>query len=398
MDKKKAEFIEAKKAEGYIWDEVAKMFNKNYGTRVTGNALRKRYKVYKDTVEFRDPKDEGESVDTLLKTRRSAVSAQNARKNLRKSLDAQNRLRDILSELENVTKTLPKQPKVKLQKRSAKKTPMTIEALLGDVQVGKLMEDYNSEICKKRFIEYTQSLIFKIKQHQKQGYHIERIVLSMLGDMIEHSEKHHNSSRGTDCSTPEQIRLITEYLYSLVILPLSKLGIPMDVKCVTGNHENRHGGLQMYYPGREHDSWIFYNFLKMMCRETGLDNVTFDIAEGAFLTYDIYGHTVLIEHGVGVSATEAAMAGKVQRRSNQIKKHISFFRMGDKHHVARFNNDQYVINGAFFGSDVKGVEFSGIMGYHAPAAQVVFCYVPRDKKDVRTPLYDSFVIQLQHVR
>lgn len=393
MKQEQIKFVETQRALGLTWDEAAEVYTNEYNDKVTGNALRKRYKLATLPEEYNN-----DPVDTLLKQRRSQLSANEARKKLRKSLDAQNKLSDIMSELHKIAKTIPKLPKVTVKPKNTKKTKMTIEALLGDVQVGKIMDDYNSEICKKRFIEYTSSLMLKIEQHQKQGYQVERIVLAMLGDMIEHSEKHHNSARGTDCSTPEQIRLVTEYLYQLVLVPLSKLGIPIEVKCVTGNHENRHGGLQMYYPGREHDSWIFYNFLKLICKETKLDHVTFDIAEGAFLTYDIYGHTVAIEHGVGIQATEASMSAKVQRRANQLKKHISFFRMGDKHHVARFNNDQYVINGAFFGSDVKGVEFSGILGYHSAAAQVVFCYVPRNKNDVRTPLYDSFVIQLQHVK
>jgi len=393
MTENKIKFIETQRAVGLTWNETAEAFCVEFSTTVNGDQLRKRYKYHTMNDEYVD-----DGVTTMLKQRRSQVSASEARKKLRKSLDSQNKLDDIMKELRKVAKNVNKAPKVKMQKTKSTKTKMTIEALLGDIQIGKIMEDYNSDICKRRIIEYTSSLIFKIKQHQKQGYQIEKIILSMLGDMIEHSEKHHNSMRGTDVSTPDQIRLITEHLYKLVILPLAELGIPIDVKCITGNHENRHGGLQMFYPGREHESWIFYNYLEMICQEVGLKHVKFDIAVGAFLTYDIYGHTVLIEHGCGIAAKEEAMAAKVQRRSNQISKHISFFRMGDKHHIARFNNDQYVINGAFFGADVKGVEYSGILGYHSAAAQAVFCYVPRAKNDVRTPIYDSFVIQLQHIK
>lgn len=386
------QFIEKCRAEGKTWKEVAKLYEQEYGESLTGNAIQKRYAARTDADgKIMDSKD-------LAKILRSQVAARKANKEKKKALEAQILLEDVLRELKKIPLNLKKVTLPKPKKSSKITEKMTVEANFGDLQVGKIMDDYNSDVAERRVEEYTKALIMKIKMQEKLGYEIDKIAFNLLGDIIEHSEKHHNSQRATDSSTPEQMRRFVEIFYKYVMIPLASQGYKVDFHCVTGNHENANGGLEMFYPGREHLSWTMYNYLKMLAEASGMKNFTFNIAEGAFLHYDIYGETVLIEHGVKVSATEAAMVARVQQRSRQIKKHISYFRVGDKHHVARFNNDAYVINGAFFGADERGVEYSGISGYYAPAAQVVFFHVPRKKDDPRKTIFDSFVIQLQHVR
>ena len=258
------------------------------------------------------------------------------------------------------------------------------------------MEDYNTEIAIKRLQKYTESAIFKIKQYQKLGYKVERIVLAMLGDIIESSEKHKNSARATDTSTPAQIQNSIENLYKYLIVPLGNLQIEMDVICVTGNHDWNDHGINMFYPGREHYSWIIYKTLELLSKEVGFNWMNYNVAEGCFAEHQIYGHTIVYEHGVGVNVDHKKMQTRADSRAKQLQKHVTYFRMGDKHNVSRFNEDTLVCNGAFFGGDSKGVEYSGINCYTALAGQIMFAYVPR--KDERLPIFDSFVIQLQHVK
>ena len=104
----------------------------------------------------------------------------------------------------------------------------------------------------------------------------------------------------------------------------------------------------------------------------------------------------MYEHGVGVATSEAAMKAHVAKRINQVKDYIHLYRMGDKHNICRFNNDRFVVNGAFFGDDRIGSDFSGIKGYDGEPAQVMFAYVERDNNR-RTPIFDSLVIQLGHI-
>jgi hypothetical protein len=272
---------------------------------------------------------------------------------------------------------------------------LTIELLFSDLQIGKLMDGYDSNIAMRRVDEWIRVAVVRIKSYQTQGYEIEKIILAVLGDVIESDKKHENSGRGCDIGTAEQMRLSIEILHYKVIKQLALFDVPMDVVMVTGNHDHDGHGLNMYMPGREHLSWPLYNAVKMLTEAAGI-NAEFFIPEGSHHIHNVYGANILYEHGVGVSTSEAAMKAHVAKRINQIKEYIHLFRMGDKHNICRFNNDRFTVNGAFFGDDRIGSDFSGIKGYDGEPAQVMFAYVERDNNR-RTPIFDSLVIQLGHI-
>lgn len=272
---------------------------------------------------------------------------------------------------------------------------VTIELLFSDLQIGKLMDGYDSEIAKRRVDEWIEVAVSRIENYQMQGYKIDKIILAVLGDVIESDKKHDNSGRGCDIGTADQMKLAIELLFSNIIKRLALVGAPMDVVMITGNHDHDGHGLSMFMPGREHLSWPMYNAIKLLSETAGID-ATFFIPEGSHHIHEIYGANVLYEHGVGVATSEAAMKAHVAKRINQTKQYIHLFRMGDKHNICRFNNDRFTVNGAFFGDDRIGSDFSGIKGYDGEPAQIMFAYVQRDT-DRRTPIFDSLVIQLGHV-
>lgn len=381
------------RAAGLPWAEIKNNLNNDFDYSFNGSAaVRVQYNRKCDDSKL-DYKDH------LLDKRRSQINAREANKAFRKLADTQIKFQDALDGLKAaakpINKKLRKPVKLPNQKAASK---MTVELLCSDLQIGKIMPGYDSSIARKRIQEYARAALFKIHQHAKSGYKIERIILAFLGDIIESSEKHSNSQRATDCSTPDQLKKAAEWLYIDLIYPLSQLGIPLDVKCVTGNHDWNDHGLNMYNPGQEHYSWPLYNFLKFVATREGLKNVSFDIPLGCFTSDVVYGHRIVWEHGVGVSASAASMDRRREERAKQLKDFVTFYRMGDKHHISRFNEDRLVVNGAFFGGDSEGREYSSISGYDSNAAQIMLCYVPRKKNDPRLPLYDSFVIQLSHIR
>lgn len=385
------------RSEGLTYKEIIKVLNLD----TTPNALRKQIHRYGGEALLED--DSVLAEVKLLKKAERVNRELNNQKRVNKALIKDQITREEMLDAIKTSVSNLKINKVKrlsAPKSAQKKTKMTVEALLSDLQIGKVMRDYNTEIAIKRLKEYTRALLFKIKQQELNGYHVERIVLSCLGDLIENDEKHHNSQRGTDTSNPEQIYNVIELLINELILPLTQnTHAKIDFVGVTGNHESAVGGLNMVSPGKTHYSWTIYKTLELLCNKMGLeDTVSFLIPEGCHATYEIYGKAILVEHGVGVGATEMKMKEQVTKRSNQIKKFISAYRMGDKHHIARFNNDQYVINGAFFGNDTEGVEYSGIAGYNSTASQLILFHVNRKEDDPRSTVYDTFVIQLQHIK
>jgi hypothetical protein len=273
--------------------------------------------------------------------------------------------------------------------------PMTVELLLSDLQIGKLAPGYNTPIAKRRLFEFGRAALFQIEKQQAAGYRIERIVLAMIGDIIESDKKHKNSARATDTGTAEQLADAMESIFLFVIEPLARLGIPMDVVGVTGNHDWDDHGLNMFEPGKQQLSWPMYKSMEFVTKRSGYANVTFTIPEGSYTILDFYGQKVLYEHGVGVSANETSMKAHKIKRSEQEKQHLTYFRMGDKHIVNSFNAGALVVNGSFFGATKGGTEYSGIAGYDSVPAQWMGFHVPRD--DARMTLYDSFTIQLEHV-
>jgi hypothetical protein len=272
---------------------------------------------------------------------------------------------------------------------------MTVELLLSDLQIGKLAPGYNTQIARKRLFEFGRATRFQIEQKASVGYRIERIVLGLLGDIIESDKKHKNSARATDTGTAEQIFDAQLALFEFVIEPLARLGIELEVHCIAGNHDWDDHGLAMFEPGKQQLSWPLYKSLELVTKRAGYGNVEFVIPEGSYSIATIYDQHVLYEHGVGVAVSEAAMKAHKVKRAEQERKHLTYFRMGDKHTVTSFNAGQMIVNGAFFSAGPGGTEYSGIAGYSSVAAQWMGFHVAR--ADKRLSLYDGFTIQLEHI-
>lgn len=334
---------------------------------------------------------------TIAQTRTARTEANRLRADIRALADAVGTKDAFKDAIARMADELPKRPPVDYRgfMGNYAGTPMTVELLLSDLQIGKLSPGYNTLVARKRLFEFGRAALFQIEQKARAGYKIERIVLAILGDIIESDKKHKNSARATDTGTAEQIYDSIEGLWDFVVEPLARLGIPLEVHGVTGNHDWDDHGLAMFQPGRQQLSWPLYQSLALLSKRAGYMNVEWIIPEGSYSVTSIYDQHVLYEHGVGVSVTEAAMKAHKVKRAEQERKHLTYFRMGDKHTVTSFNSGQMVVNGAFFGSSAGGTEYSGIAGYSSVAAQFMAFHVPR--ADNRLTIYDTFTIQLEHV-
>lgn len=378
---------------GFDSKTVAEELSASTGTKFTASAVRNAILYYKSDAEH----EEDSVVRNLIEKRRSQNITRNIRRDMNKVIDVRIKTEDVLLSVRESAAIISKTKPVNVKPTAtAKGVHMTAELLFSDLQIGKLMPNYNTEIAKKRIKAYTEAAIFKIKQHQKSGYIFDKIILAILGDIVESDKKHDNSGRACDSGTSEQLANAQQAIFLDVIEPLAQLGIPMDIVMVTGNHDWDGRGLNMFEPGKNHLSWAMYHALKDFSIYRGYSHVECFIPVGCFHIHQIYGHNVLYEHGVGTSPSEAGLKQRRQQRTQQIRKMITYFRMGDRHTICRFNEDTLVVNGAFFGSDTEGTEYSGISGYESDAGQIMFFHVPRDD-DRRLTIYDSFVIQLAHI-
>jgi len=348
-------------------------------------------------LDFDDNVNKSIDQSELMRVNRNLTNTNNRlRREAREILDATLVKQDVLQGIgQAVAAAEPSWPKPYIPMEKTGK-PITVELLFSDLQLGKLMDGYDSKVAERRVEEWIEVAMHRILNYQLQGYTVEKIIFAVLGDIIESDKKHANSGRGCDIGTAEQMSRSIDILFHRIIKRLALLGVPLDVIMITGNHDHDGHGLSMFMPGREHLSWPMYQSIRMLSEQAGID-ATFYIPEGSFHVHSIYGANVLYEHGVGVATSETAMRKHVANRINQGKEYIHLFRMGDKHNICRFNNDRFTVNGAFFGDDRIGSDYSGIIGYDGEPAQIMFAYVERDD-DRRTPIFDSLVIQLGHIK
>ena len=248
----------------------------------------------------------------------------------------------------------------------------TLEILFSDLQIGKVSRFYNTPIAKEAVRKYCLGIMETIVQRETM-YNIERIVFAMVGDVVEDHLKHGpQSSISTDTGLAEQMHDAIECVWKGLLQPLGALGIPMDVICITGNHgSSQHKGMDAFKAGRYSYDFVIHHTLRRYCELSGFEHVTFNIPDGTFGYMDIYGKIAIYEHGYHNPCSEKGMTEQMMKRGQQIGKHVSFWRQGDKHHHAAFGQGQQVLNGAFFGIETEGIEYSGILGFNSIPSQTI---------------------------
>ena len=374
--------------------KAAKQLSTDSGVAVSPQLLRYWVSCMDDSEVDSSVTQTVERTRELARSRNMSSENNKLRRDMRAILDENQVLTDYRTLLQDLRiNPLPMVPR----RYNPEGKRMTVEAMFSDLQIGKLSGNYNSAVASARVAEYGDALVQKVNQHVHAGYNVELIKLVVIGDVIESDKKHSNSARACDMGTAEQMKEATELLVSL-IGKLAMTGIPVHVIMVTGNHDWDGHGMNSFMAGQEHLSWPMYNAVRMVSEQAFGDAVRFDIPRGAFHLDNIYGTNVLYEHGVGVASSQAGLEKRRDQRAQQLGVHIGMFRMGDKHSICRFNNDRLVVNGAFFGTDQMGGEYSSFLGYQNEPSQIALFHVPRKAGDPRSTIFDTMVIQLAHIK
>lgn len=294
----------------------------------------------------------------------------------REGVDCTQHFNEMVQAVQEATKRISK-PKVTHKRASVTgKESATMEILFSDYQIGKVGEQYNSSTALKAIQQYGEELN-NLVESRWGAYNLERIIFASLGDIVEDHMKHGvQSATSTDSGLAEQMANAIEYLWNYVLKPLCSWGIPMEVICIAGNHgSSQHKGMDMYKAGLYSYDYVIYKTLEGYCKAAGFDHVVFNIPEGVFGYTQIYGHYAVYEHGYFNSSTEKSMEDQLKKRGQQIKKYVEYFRCGDMHHLCSYDNHKMVLNGAFFGTDMAGTEYSGILGFNSTPAQAVMFHI-----------------------
>ena len=339
-------------------------------------------------VEVVEDKITDEALDEACESDDWNVS--NLAKRLRSSQKTNNQLRRVQRELfdgtgESPTKTVEDIISGLSESLSGKfyqyETPVstpardvvTMEVLFSDLQIGKLSEGYNTRVAKNALEYYGKQLLDIAK-----GCNPEKIVFSSLGDIVEDHLKHGvQSAISTDTGLAEQMADAIEHVWWKVLSPLIALGVPMEFVGIQGNHgSSEHKGMDMYKAGRYGYDYTIYKTWENMSKLIGADHIKFNIPEGHFATYEIYGKLTVAEHGYGHNCTEVGMNKHKDKRATNLKRYVDRYVCGDMHHVCLYDNSNLCVNGAFFGIGFDAIEYSSILGFHAIPAQVVNIHSP----------------------
>lgn len=372
---------------GLQWVEVAEKFNKKFSESRTSEALRLTFNRYKDSFNLSNEAVQVKQLKEIINTKNAAARTAKENKVILSYLGTQEELMERIAAL--VKEIKGKKFVVSKPKPSKGKKPMTIEVMLSDLHYGKKTDTFNLSIARRRMTELKDTLLAEVARNNK-IYNVERIILGLLGDIIESATMHGvESARGCEFGNSRQVQEAINSLFYDMILPVASTGIKVDIPCVTGNHDRSESNRTMNDPGEENFTYIIYKTLELLCKQTGLDNVTFYIPKVPYQELSIYGNCIVFEHFDNSKAnTRAALMALLSSRQVQVKKIIDFFRGGHYHEETIYGRGLIIVNGSLPGPD----SYSNVKGYDSQSSQFINFYVKTDERP--TSYYRSFPVYL----
>lgn len=265
------------------WDELAAIYNKEQGTDIRADALRKRIYKVRDDKMCDDSFRELEMKKQAFRDERNAWTKQN-REQVRTEINISTLRDSLLAISSNIF------PNIKPQKQNTEKKSMLI--LLTDWHIGAdfdgLFGRYNSEIAKERATEYLKA-IEDIQKIQK----CEQAYVMVLGDMINGSIRRTVQLQNRE-NIIEQIKIASE-LISNFCYELCKTFKRVVYTGCAGNHtrliENKESALK----DERLDSiidWSVSLFLKNVTNFNYIEPLDTTITQ-----VNIYDHEIWGVHG-----------------------------------------------------------------------------------------------------
>lgn len=377
------------------WMDVADQVGAKFKKEANPEAVRSAYRRWRD-VGFTGA---DETTLNRVKQARSAQkrSSHNAR-TLRLLLDAREDEQLVLERIKEIVAKVGKVKTPKPPKKYPNRFPMVMELLLSDLHFGKLVKEdnepcFNEKIARNRLKQVTSVFLKELHMAQKH-YNVERIVVALLGDMIESFEMHNiESARGCEYGTAKQIWACIDALLFEVFLPLAETGIHIDVPAVTGNHDRSERKRTYENPGENNWTYIIYKTLESMLVGRGYKNVKFIIPASPYCTLDIFGYTVLYEHFDNVRGASRESFDKLMRkRGRQLGRMVDMMRGGHFHEYNMYGNGEVIVNGSLSGSD----SFADVIGYKSEPCQVLNYYLDiPGKVGKKKKFHKTFGIELE---
>lgn len=279
-------------------------------------------------------------------------------KNLRNDLLAKN---SIVSNFDiMLERPSPKVNPIYLSDKSKRESSAIL--VLSDWHVGDNIKpervlfrnEYNQEICIKRANQMCVGFHYILKM-LRTNYHIEELVIGILGDMVS-GWIHDEQVRNNTMTPPEEVMFATDILedsiYKLIYDENGDLIFPkVKIVGVTGNHGRTTKKLFHSERARTSFEWMLYHDLKRRV-ENG-KNITFNISTGEFAYEKVQGLNVRFTHGDGfnyrngVGGISVPLLRKLPRWDSLVKADLTC--MGHWHQFLHIFNAGAIVNSSLVG-------------------------------------------------
>jgi len=384
--------IHRKEVSKRSFSDIVGSYNKKFDSDLSEDDIKLCYEKYKNIFKMED-----NHVKTLKSIHSTKKSNSYTAKENRAIINEWNKRDSILEAVDScVNRIALTKYKVKNIKRSKKKKSMTLELLFSDVHYGKFIDNVEGNFVDSNEIRARvrriAASVLKEMERESNFFNIDKLILSMIGDIIENADMHGlESLRSSEFGTSRQIDIAIESIWFDLLLPLALTGVEMFVPCVTGNHD-RNGMKSTYQkPGEENYTFVIYRALERMAKLSGLKNVTFDICLGHFTHVEVYGNVIVYEHGHELRNTNRdTMFNLMSKRQTQLGRVVHFYRVGHFHEGIQYGQGRAMVNGSVPGQD----DYAEGKGFCSEAIQFLNFYVETKKR--KTSFYKSFPIYLQN--
>jgi hypothetical protein len=369
--------------------DIAKRFNIRFepDKPKTANALEKIHRKWTN-IGFKET-DLIEALETKRKVQiksrknnKQTNSVLDSRISYKEALEGIEKLFDRLS-IEKVT--VPPAPKNDSLKRQ-----MVMELMVSDVHFGKKTKTFNLAVCNNRLKKLGQVFVSEMER-SRLNFHIESVVISLLGDIIESETMHkQESARSCEFGNARQVFEAIDGIYENIIKPIAMTGVNVKVPCVTGNHDRTEPEKTYLDEGEHNVTWTIYNGLRKLCEVAGFTNVEFEITTKSYLVFKIFEDYVLLEHGHHIKGTNRqSFENQIMKRSRQVKRMIKFLRLGHWHESMIFGRGRIVVNASVCGQD----SYAETLGYDSSPSQTINFYVQTNNRP--DTFYHSFPVCLE---
>lgn len=368
------------------WQEITDKFNKKFKNNKGMDGVKKIYYRYGEIANETDF-----NIRTLQQTHRRKIANSFTAKENRVILDYIVKQEDILESIKSAVKETSKIP-IKIYKptKSSKKENMTMELMFSDVHYGKKTDKVNLVEIRRRVQKIARVVVDEINRESK-NFNVHRLILSMIGDIIEHADFHGKESmKSSEFGTSRQVFEAVNSIYVDLIIPIASTGIDVDILAVTGNHDRLDENKTYNNPGEENLTYVIYKTLEFLASRDNLKNVKFSIAKGSYASIGVYQNTLLIEHGdEAKNLNRDTLNNLLSKRQNQLNKIVDFYRIGHWHEATSYGQGRIMVNGSVPGQD----SYADVKGFCSEAIQILNYYV--ETKTRPSCFFRSFPIYLE---